>query len=168
METKQLLDDYQKEEFAQIGEHIMHDCAPGNNNWHRRGIIVSDDPTGEMLADVRKALKYNDLAAAGKVHEITTSIDWPMDDLDECYNRLKAEAQKVNHGLLVVWVNWIDLFKNCWCLKQLAKQEDPDLEFKGYVLLVVKFDKWEEVKKYAAEHNKGEFDAMMDCFYQRV
>ena len=33
----------------------------------RRGIIVADDKTGELLASVKEALKYDELDAAGKV-----------------------------------------------------------------------------------------------------
>jgi hypothetical protein len=50
----------------------------------------------------------------------------------------------------------------------LAKQEDPALKFNEYVLLVIKDIPWTQVKEYANEHDKGEFDAMMDCFYHRV
>ena len=159
-----MLEEYQKEKLAKIGKRIMDGGVPSDCGWHRKGIIVTDDPTGVMLADIKKALDYNALVAAGKVNEISVSRSYPLNSFDECWKTLYEEAQKVPDGLLHIWVNDIKLFEYCWTVKQLAKQEDVDLHFKGYVLIVVKFDKWEEVKKYAEEHNKGEFDAMRQFY----
>lgn len=111
----------------------------------------------------------------------------------EAWNELIAAAYKANHGLLVIHVSNIEIFSHCWKLKQLAKQEN-DLEawfpesssgitpvdcefineripekflFDGNVLLVIEGIGWDRVKKYAKEHDSGEFDAMMQ-FYSRI
>ena len=166
--SKDRIDDYWKVKLAEVYYHINRDCAPGDYDWNRKGIIVADDETGELLAFVKEALKYDELVAAGKVNEITVNKHWPLDSFDECWKMLLSEARRINHGLLVVNVYDIRIFNHCWCIKQLAKQEDPALKFKEYVLLVIKDISWAQVKEYAQEHNKGEFDAMVDCFYHRV
>lgn len=111
----------------------------------------------------------------------------------EAWNELIAAAYKANHGLLVIHVSNIEIFSHCWKLKQLAKQEN-DLEawfpesssditpvdcefineripekflFDGNVLLVIEGIGWDRLKKYAKEHDSGEFDAMMQ-FYSRI
>lgn len=161
--------DYWKDQLAEVNDHIKRDCAPGDFDWNRRGIIVADDETGALLDFVKKGLKYNELDALGKTNEITVDKSWPLDSFDECWKMLLAEARKINHGLLVINVNDIKLFDHCWCIKQLAKQEDPALKFNEYVLLVINKDiTWAQVREYATEHDKGQFDAMMDCFYHRV
>lgn len=162
------IDDYWKDKLAGIYDHIKRDCAPGKYGWNRRGIIVADDETGELLALVKEALKYDELDATGKVNEITVDKHWPLDSFAECWEMLLSEARRINHGLLVVNVNDIRIFDYCWCIKQLAKQEDPALKFNEYVLLVIKDIPWAQVKEYANKHKKGEFRAMMDCFYHRV
>ena len=162
------IDDYWKVKLAEVYYHINCDCAPGDYDWNRRGIIVADDKTGELLASVKEALKYDELDAAGKINEITIDQSWPLNSFDKCWERLLAEARRINHGLLVVNVNDIRIFDHCWCIKQLAKQEEPSLKFNEYVLLVIKDIPWAQVKEYANEHDKGEFNAMMDCFYHRV
>ena len=58
MDRNILLDDYWKDQLAEVYEHIKRDCAPGDYDWNRRGIIVADDETGELLALVKGALKY--------------------------------------------------------------------------------------------------------------
>ena len=111
----------------------------------------------------------------------------------EAWNELIAAAYKANHGLLVIHVSNIEIFSHCWKLKQLAKQENDlkawfpesssgitpvDCEFineripekflfDGNVLLVIEGIGWDRVKKYAKEHDSGEFDAMMQ-FYSRI
>lgn len=161
--------EYWKKVLTGINAHIKLDCDPENKDycWIRRGIIVADDETGELLAFVKEALKYDELDAAGKVNEITVDKHWPLDSFDECWKMLLSEARRVNHGLLVVNVNDIRIFNHCWCIKQLAKQEDPALKFKEYVLLVIKDISWAQVKEYANGHDKDDFDTMMD-FYHRV
>ena len=162
------IDAYWVKQLAEVYDHIKRYCAPGDYDWNRKGIIVADDETGELLALVKEALIYDELDAAGKVNEITVDKHWPLDNFDECWKMLLSEARRVNHGLLVVNVNDIRFFDHCWCIKQLAKQEDPSLKFNEYVLLVIKGIPWTQVNEYANEHNKGEFSAMMDCFYHRV
>jgi hypothetical protein len=167
--TKLLLNDDWKEDLAAVYEHIKHDCAPDDydNGYNRKGIIVADDETGELLTIVKEALKYDELDAAEKVNEITVDEHWPLNSLDRCWNMLLAEARRINHGLLVINVNDIRIFKHSWCIKQLAKQEAHDLKFNEYVLLVIKDISWTKVKEYANKYNKGQFDAMMQ-FYSRI
>ena len=168
MEKIKQLNDYWTRELTEVNEHIMRDCAPGDYDWNRRGIIVADDGTGELLSSVKEALGYEALDAAGKINEITIDQSWPLNSFDKCWDMLLTEARKSNHGLLVINVEDIRIFGHCWCIKQLAKQEDPALQFNEYVLLVINDIPWTQVKEYANEHNKGEFSAMMDCFYHRV
>ena len=147
-------------------EHIKHDCDPEYNGLSPRGLIVVDDETGELLASVKAALKYNELVEAEKVNEIIVDEHWPLNNFDKCWQMLLAEARRINHGLLVVNVNDIRIFKHSWCIKQLAKQEAWDLGFNEYVLLVINTP-WTKVKDYANKHSAGEFDAMME-FYNRI
>ena len=169
MKKNLILDDFWKEMCTAVYNHIKHDCDPDDhdNGWCNRGLIVADDETGEMLAFVKEALKYDELVAAGKVNEITIDEDWPLSNLDKCWLRLLAEARKINHGLLVVNVNDIRIFKNSWYIKQLAKQEAKDLQFNEYVLLVINNIPWTKVKDYAKKYHAGEFNAMMH-FYHRI
>ena len=147
-------------------EHIKHDCDPEYNGLSPRGLIVVDDETGELLASVKEALKYKELVEAEKVNEIIVDEHWPLNNFDKCWQMLLAEARRINHGLLVVNVNDIRIFKHSWCIKQLAKQEAWDLGFNEYVLLVINTP-WTKVKDYANKHSAGEFDAMME-FYNRI
>ena len=160
--------EYWKTVLNGINAHIKLDCDLENKDycWIRRGIIVSDDESGENLAFVKDQLGIEDLKKAGRVKEIT--INKPFKYFDKCWDTLLSAARRINHGLLVVNVNDIRVFNHCWCIKQLAKQEDPSLKFNEYVLLVIKDIPWAQVKEYANEHNEGEFRAMMDCFYHRV
>ena len=172
MEKNQLLNDNWKRKLAAVYEHIKHDCDPDDydNGYNRKGIIIADDETSELLTLVKETLKYDELEVAGKVNEITVDEHWPLNSFDKCWNMLLAEARKINHDLLVINVNDIRIFKHCWCIKKLAKQEDKgdqDLKFNGYVLLVIKDISWAKVREYANKHNKGQFDAMMD-FYFRI
>lgn len=147
-------------------EHIKHDCDPEYNGLSPRGLIVVDDETGELLASVKEALKYKELVEAEKVNEIIVDKHWPLNNFDKCWQMLLAEARRINHGLLVVNVNDIRIFKHSWCIKQLAKQEAWDLGFNEYVLLVINTP-WTKVKDYANKHSAGEFDAMME-FYKLI
>jgi hypothetical protein len=62
------------------------------------------------------------------------------------------------------------MFKHCWELKQLVKQEK--LDFGGYVLLVLKDMDWEkEVQKFIeklADDNRMEFKLLMQEYYQLI
>lgn len=119
------IDDYWKVQLAEVYEHIKRDCAPGDYDWNRIGIIVADDETGELLSLVKGALKYEELDAAGKVNEITVDKHWPLESFDECWNMLLSEARRVNHGLLVVNVNDIRIFDHCcWCIKRRVRCND--------------------------------------------
>ena len=86
------IDDYWKDQLAEVYEHIKRDCAPGDYDWNRRGIIVADDETGELLALVKEVLKYDELDAAGKVNEITVDKHWPLDSF---YHRVYFEEERL-------------------------------------------------------------------------
>ena len=161
-----LLNDYLTTKFKAVYEHIKHDCDPEDydNGYNRRGFIVTDDENGELLISVKEALKYEELVAAEKVNEIIVDEHWPLNSSDKCWQKLQAEAQRINHGLLVINVNDIRIFKHIQRIKWLAKQEDP---FNGYVLLVIKDIPWTKVKDYAKKYHPGEFDATMQ-FYCRI
>ena len=88
MDRNILLDDYWKDQLAEVYEHIKRDCAPGDYDWNRRGIIIADDETDELLALVKEALKYDELDATGKVNEITVDKHWPLDSF---YHRVYFE-----------------------------------------------------------------------------
>ena len=170
MEKNLLLDEYWTGTLESVCEHIKNDCDPDDydniSGCPRRGLIVADDETGELLTSVKEALKYEELVAAEKVNEIIVDEHWPLNNFDKCWQKLLAEARRINHGLLVVNMNDIRIFKHSWCIKQLAKQEAHDLEFNEYVLLVIKNIPWSKVKDYAQKHNTGEFDAMMQFYYR--
>ena len=169
MEKNLLLNEYWTDKLKSVYEHIKHDCDPEDydNIRSSRGLIVADDETGELLASVKEALKYEELVAAEKVNEIIVDEHWPLNSSDKCCQKWLAEARRINHGLLVVNVNDIRIFKHSRCIKQLAKQEARDLEFNEYVLLVIKDTPWINVKDYANKHAAGEFNAMMQ-FYNRI
>ena len=169
MEKNLLLNEYWTDKLKSVYEHIKHDCDPEDydNIWSSRGLIVADDETGELLASVKEALKYEELVAAEKVNEIIVDEHWPLNSSDKCCQKLLAEARRINHGLLVVNVNDIRIFKHGWCIKQLAKQEARDLKLNEYVLLVIKDIPWTKVKDYAKKYHPGEFDATMQ-FYVRI
>ena len=50
--------------------------------------LEADDETGELLALVKEALKYEELYAEGKVNEITVDKHWPLDSF---YHRVYFE-----------------------------------------------------------------------------
>ena len=162
-----LLSDFGKDYLEEVYEHIKRDCDPEYRSWVRNGIIIANDETGELLTLVKEALKYDELDAAQKVNEITVDEHWPLNSFDKCWNMLLAEARRINHGLLVINVKDIRIFKHSWCIKQLAKQEAHDLKFNEYVLLVIKDIPWTKVIEYANRHSQGEFNAMMQ-FYSRI
>ena len=163
-----LLNDFWTDALEAVCEHIKHNCDPNHYCWwSTRGLIVADDETGELLASVKEALKYEELVAAEKVNEIIVDEHWPLNSLDKCWQKLQAEAQRINHGLLVINVNDIRIFKHIQRIKWLAKQEARDLKFNGYVLLVIKDIPWTKVKDYAKKYHPGEFDATMQ-FYNRI
>lgn len=150
-----------------IKAHIRLDCASENNDycWINKGIIVADDETGEILEFVKERLGFDELKKAGKINEIVVTKSFK--DLDDCRQTLFSAARNINHGLLVINVSHIGIFNYCWCLKQLGKQEGIMVDFDGYVLLVIKGFSWDDVVKYANEHDGGQFDAMLQ-FYRRV
>ena len=157
----------------------MHDIIMGNIPWNqagsRKGVIVTDDGIHLDSNFAKEHLKYDELKRNRKVNEITIDRLWPMNNEPEgeeyaLWRRLKAEAGKVKDGLLVVNVCDINMFRHCWDLKQLVKQEK--LDFRGFVLIVIKDMDWEkEVKKFIEDlqdSNSTEFKQMMQEFYQLI
>ena len=157
----------------------MHDIIMGITPWNqvgsRKGVIVTDDGIHLDSNFAKEHLKYDELKTNGKVNEITIDCTWPLNnELDgeeyALWKKLKSEADKVKQGLLVINVHDINIFKHCWVLKQLVKQEK--LDFFGYVLLVIKELDWEkDVRKFIEDlndDNRTEFKQMMQDFYQLI
>lgn len=158
----------------------MHDIIMGYTPWSqagtRKGIIVTDDGLHLDSNLAKEYLKYDVLKKNGKVNEITIDSSWPLKNevdgevYDALWKKLKSEAAKVKQGLLVINVCDINMFKHCWELKQLVKQEK--LDFHGYVLLVIKDLDWEkEVKKFIEkleDFNRDELEVMMQEFYKLI
>jgi hypothetical protein len=157
----------------------MHDIIMGNVPWNqagsRKGVIVTDDGIHLDSNFAKEHLKYDELKRNGMVNEITIDSTWPLNnELDgeeyALWKRLVAEAEKVKQGLLVINVCDINLFKHCWELKQLVKQEK--LDFGGYVLLVIKDMDWEkEIREFVhkpEDENSDEFKEMMKEWYQLI
>ncbi len=154
----------------------MHDIIMGNIPWNqagsRKGVIVTDDGIHLDSNFAKEHLKYDELVQNGKVNEITIDSSWPLNnELDgeeyALWKRLVAEAGKVKEGLLVINVCDINLFKHCWDLKQLVKQEKID--FRGFVLIVIKDMDWEkDVKTFIKTLGDSEFKVMMQDFYQLI
>ncbi len=117
--------------FTRIYEHIKLNCAENNNySWLNKGWIIADDDSGELTDCVNRSLHYEELKNAGKVYEIDIDDTWTpslhkKEEMQgrECWNKLVAGAYKANHGLLVLNITNIEIFSDCWKLKQLAKQE---------------------------------------------
>ena len=157
----------------------MHDIIMGITSWNqagsRKGVIVTDDGIHLDSNFAKEHLKYDELKESRKVNEITIDSSWPLNnEVDGAetalWKRLKSEAGKVKQGLLVINVCNINLFKHCWELKQLVKQEK--LDFGGYVLLVIKGMDWEkDVRKFIEkleDSNSTEFKDMMKEWYQLI
>ena len=157
----------------------MHDIimgiTPRNQAGSRKGVIVTDDGIHLDSNFAKEHLKYDELKESRKVNEITIDSSWPLNnEVDGAetalWKRLKSEAGKVKQGLLVINVCNINLFKHCWELKQLVKQEK--LDFGGYVLLVIKGMDWEkDVRKFIEkleDSNSTEFKDMMKEWYQLI
>lgn len=161
-------------ELARIHDIIMG-IIPWNQAGSRKGVIVTDDGIHLDSNFAKEHLKYDELKESGKVNEITIDGSWPLNnevDGEEyaLWKMLKSEAAKVKQGLLVINVCDINMFKHCWELKQLVKQEK--LDFGGYVLLVLKDMDWEkEVKTFIEnldDSNSTEFRDMMKEWYQLI
>lgn len=157
----------------------MHDIIMSITPWDqagsRKGVIVTDDGIHLDSNFAKEHLKYDELKESRKVNEITIDSSWPLNnEVDGAetalWKRLKSEAGKVKQGLLVINVCNINLFKHCWELKQLVKQEK--LDFGGYVLLVLKDMDWEkDVRKFIEkleDSNSTEFKDMMKEWYQLI
>lgn len=149
---------------------IIMGIIPWSQASSRKGIIVTDDGIHLDSNFAKEHLKYDELKENGKVHEITINSSWPLDAKSAMWERFVAEAEKVKQGLLVINVCDINLFKHCWALKQIAKQEK--LDFNGYVLLVIKDMDWEkEVREFVhkpEDENSHEFTDMMKEWYRLI
>ena len=153
----------------------MHDIIMGNIPWNqagsRKGVIVTDDGIHLDSTFAKEYLKYDELKRSGKVNEVTIDRAWPLNEIDGAlWKRLAAEADKVKEGLLVVNVCDINMFKHCWEMKQLVKQEK--LDFRGFVLVVIKDMDWEKDVKMFIDNledgNRTELKQMMQDFYQLI
>lgn len=168
--------DILKSTMNAVYDHIMHDCTSESGPWcgeigHNKGWLLAGDEAGELLAEIKEHLKYDELKTAGKVCELTVDEIWPLDTLDDCWRKFAQTLiamPSVKHGLLVVNISDIRVFAYCWCLKQLAKQEKyTEHFFEGHVLINVKGINWSDAEAYAHEHCDDEFQAMM-TYYQWV
>lgn len=157
----------------------IHDIIMGITPWSqagtRKGIIVTDDGIHLDSNFAKEHLKYDELKRNEKVNEITIDSSWPLNnELDgeeyALWKKLKSEAGKAKQGLLVINVCDINLFKHCWELKQLFKQEKFD--FSGFVLLVLKDMDWEkDVRKFIEkleDDDRSEFKDMMKQWYRLI
>ncbi len=157
----------------------IHDIVMGITPWNQtgscKGVIVTDDGIHLDSNFAKEHLKYDELKQKGKINEITIDNTWPLNnELDgeeyALWKRIVAEAGKVKQGLLVINVCDINLFKHCWDLNQLVKQEK--LDFFGYVLLVIKDLDWEnDVRKFIEkleDDNSCEFRDMMQQWYRLI
>ena len=157
-------------DLARIHDIIMG-ITPWNQAGSRKGVIVTDDGIHLDSKFAKEHLKYDELEQNGKVNEITIDGSWPLNEYGGAlWTRFVAEAGKVKQGLLVINVRDINLFKHCWDLKQLVKQEK--LDFGGYLLLVLKDMDWEkDVIKFIEkleDSNSTEFRDMMKEWYQLI
>ena len=161
-------------DLARIHDIIMG-ITPWNQAGTRKGVIVTDDGIHLDSNFAKEHLKYDELKRNGKVNEITIDSTWPLNnELDgeeyALWKKLKVEAGEVKQGLLVINVCDINLFKHCWELKQLVKQEK--LDFSGYVLLVLKEKKKKkEVKPFVEkleDSNRTELKLMMQDWYRLI
>ena len=161
-------------DLARIHDIIMG-ITPWNQAGSRKGVIVTDDGIHLDSNFAKEHLKYDELKESGKVNEITIDSSWPLNnEVDGAeyalWKKLKFEAGKVKQGLLVINVCDINMFKHCWELKQLVKQEK--LDFHGYILLVIKDLDWKkDVIKFIEEledFNRAELRDMMNEWYQLI
>lgn len=135
----------------------------------KKGFIVLKN--SGILNAIMQALDYQELEKRGKVSVLNIDDSWKnfLSDAGQgdCLNHLIEAAIKAKNGLLVINISNIEIFKYCWALKQLAKQEWRsyyDNKFYGYVLIVLEENiSWEEVKK--VDDNSGELSAMMNYYY---
>ena len=168
---------YKAEVSCDLAE--MHNIIMGYDSWNnagsRKGVIVTDDGVHLDSNFAKEHLKYDVLKQNSKVNEITIDSSWPLNNEPDgeeyaLWKRLKAEAGKVKEGLLIINICDINMFKHCWDLKQLVKQEK--LDFSGFVLVVIKDMDWEkEVKPYIEkleDDNRMELKLMMQNFYQLI
>ena len=175
--------------FSIISDHILtnrqkeiDDKNYKDYDYHglRRGWIIADDESGEVFT-IDQTWD----------HDLRKKDGIPG---REAWNELVAAAYKANHGLLVITISNIKIFGQCWKLKHLIKHYEDDLAleptepvsrvapidlefingnvplevmFDGNVLLIVKDLSWEEVIKYAKQHDEHQFQDMFQ-FYRLI
>lgn len=179
--SKQYKKEYDKA-WASWGLTLAHDIIMGYTPWNqagsRKGFIFTDDGKHLDSNFAKEQLKYDVLKKNGKVNEITIDGSWPLKDkigseeyakvYAALWKKLVTEADKVKDGLLVINVLDINLFLYCDCLKQLVKeQEYHEIDFSGYVLLVIKDIDWNEVEKFVEKVDRAwTLKDMMDQWYR--
>ena len=127
--------EYYESIFSTVSNHILNPdgMEEGEKLYYqglRKGCIVVDDDSGEVLKFVKKGLRYKELIRAGKLYKILINDTWSRSLQNkgqtsghEAWNNLIAAAHRANHGLLVIHITNMEIFGHCWDLKQLAKQE---------------------------------------------
>ena len=126
--------EFLEREFSHIYEHIKLNCAENMDySWLLKGWIIVDDESGELTDCIKMSLHYDELKNDGKVYEMDIDDTWTPVlrkkgemTAREYWNKLVAGAYKANHGLLVLNISNLEVFAQCWKLKQLAKQKDCD------------------------------------------
>lgn len=116
-----------KDQLSEISKKIQGQQAEG---WMTRGIIVTDN---EALDFVKKELDYDTLKQLGKVCELDIDASWsqcmtitPEDNATGFRNKMVKTLNRYRDGLLVLNVTNIELFKLCWHLVQLVKNEQEN------------------------------------------
>lgn len=114
--------------LKEISCHVLSGKDPDGVINYKKGIIVADDSDGTILNFVKQELNYDELKSSHKVKELTIDESWseymPKTEFaKELWNRFVKEADSVRNGLLVLNISNIELFKHCWHIKQLVKQE---------------------------------------------
>ena len=116
-----------KDQLSEISKKIQGQQAEG---WMTRGIIVTDN---EALDFVKKELDYDTLKQLHNVRELDIDASWsqcmtitPEDNATGFRNKMVKTLNSCRDGLLVLNVTNIELFKLCWHLVQLVKNEQEN------------------------------------------
>lgn len=113
----------------EVSQDIMSGTVLDSGN-SKKGIIVTDDSEGNLLKYVKQNLDYDKLEKSQNVKELVIDGSWTQymtnngnHDARELWNRLVKTTNRVRNGLLVLNIYSPEIFKHCWQIKQLAKQE---------------------------------------------
>lgn len=109
-----------KEDFANLYDYLISNGKCGFH-WVPKGRIIFNYAQNKYSELVDKYLKIGTLQSAGKASIVT------INNLDNWWIKIAAAAYQADHGhgLLVVNINTLDVFLDCWSLKILTKQEKP-------------------------------------------